>query len=229
MYNNVMMSNWLGKGGNPMMEEMNYNPMDQLHKNNLERLYQAEQQQKLMELGRMPLPNEEQQSIMGLIQQIALYKEMLSQATYQNQILSRDVKQQQSAFGGLGGMKFGHEMQQFAGLPNMGYMGGLNMGGMMQGMQNNLQNIQNNLQTNLQNNLQNNMQNNHNLQNNLQGLQGMGNNLSTSNMQAMQNNGIQGMQGNNLQAMQNSNLQGLQGGNFSANLLGSTYFCIQTT
>jgi hypothetical protein len=166
---------------------------------------------------------------MGLIQQIALYKEMLSQATYQNQILSRDVKQQQSAFGGLGGMKFGHEMQQFAGLPNMGYMGGLNMGGMMQGMQNNLQNIQNNLQTNLQNNLQNNMQNNHNLQNNLQGLQGMGNNLSTSNMQAMQNNGIQGMQGNNLQAMQNSNLQGLQGGNFSANLLGSTYFCIQTT
>ena len=62
MYSNLMLSNWLGsvKSNNNSLYDgmMNHSLVDQLmHKNNIERYLQAEQQQKMMEMGRLPLQN----------------------------------------------------------------------------------------------------------------------------------------------------------------------------
>jgi hypothetical protein len=62
MYSNLMLSNWLGsvKSNNNSLYDgmMNHSIVDQLmHKNNIERYLQAEQQQKMMEMGRLPLQN----------------------------------------------------------------------------------------------------------------------------------------------------------------------------
>lgn len=62
MYSNLMLSNWLGsvKSNNNSLYDgmMNHSIVDQLmHKNNIERYLQAEQQQKMMEMGRMPMQN----------------------------------------------------------------------------------------------------------------------------------------------------------------------------
>lgn len=62
MYSNLMLSNWLGsvKSNNNSLYDgmMNNTLVDQLmHKNNVERYIQAEQQQKMMEMGRLPLQN----------------------------------------------------------------------------------------------------------------------------------------------------------------------------
>lgn len=58
MYSNLMLSNWLGSvkaNNNSLYDGMN---SDQLtHKNNMERYIQAEQQQKIMEINRLALPN----------------------------------------------------------------------------------------------------------------------------------------------------------------------------
>lgn len=53
------------------------------------------------------------------MQQIELYKELLAQVTYQNQLLSRDISIKQnhpmSTFGGMQGMNY-HHMGQMAGM-----------------------------------------------------------------------------------------------------------------
>jgi len=142
MYNNLTLSNLLGsvKANNSLYDEVMGQPLaDQLaQKNNLERYIQAEQQQKMMEIGRLPLQNEEQQSIMCLIQQIGLYKELLSQVTYQNQILSRDINfKQQGNYNTMPQMGQMGQMGQYAGM-GMNYMGmnPMSMPGMgMMGMQ----------------------------------------------------------------------------------------------
>jgi hypothetical protein len=81
----------------------------------------------MLELSRLP-QNEDQQSIVCLMQQIELYKELLAQVTYQNQLLSRDITIKQNhpmnTFGGMQGMNY-HHMSQMAG---MGF-GGQAMGG----------------------------------------------------------------------------------------------------
>jgi hypothetical protein len=89
----------------------------------------------MMEIGRLPMQNEEQQSIMCLIQQIGLYKELLSQVTYQNQILSRDINfKQQGNYNAMPQMgQYGGMGMNFMGINPMG-MQGMGMMG-MQGMQ----------------------------------------------------------------------------------------------
>jgi hypothetical protein len=62
MYSNLMLSNWLGsvKSNNSSLYDgmLSNNLTDQIvHKNNLERYIQAEQQQKMLEMGRLPLQN----------------------------------------------------------------------------------------------------------------------------------------------------------------------------
>ena len=72
-------------------------------------------------MGRMPA-SEDQQSIVCLIQQVNLYKELLSQVTYQNKLLTRDIS-----------FKHQNPMSQFAGMQNLNYlnaMGGLNLNGL---------------------------------------------------------------------------------------------------
>lgn len=101
MYGNLSLSSYLNtvKGNNTTMYEGMMNPSvsDQmLQKNNLERYMQSDQQQKMLEMGRMPIQNEEQQSIVCLLQQVGLYKELLAQITYQNQMLSRDMTLKQT-------------------------------------------------------------------------------------------------------------------------------------
>ena len=73
--------------------------------------------------------SEEQQSIITLMQQVGLYKELLQQVAYQNQLLSRDIsmRQQQQQQNTPNNMKypqegFGNNMQ------GMGFMGGMGMG-----------------------------------------------------------------------------------------------------
>ena len=153
VYSNLMLGNWLGtikSNNNSLFENMNGMSLgDQInHKSNLERYLQAEQQQKMLEMGRgMPMQTEEQQSIISLMQQIGLYKELLSQVSYQNQLLSRDISarqpnaslkfpsqldqtqpQQQGQFGG-GMQGVGNFMSMgMQGVPGMGGMSG--MGGM---------------------------------------------------------------------------------------------------
>ncbi len=63
MYSNVMLSNWLGsvKNNNNSLYEnmMNHTISDQImHKNNMERFIQAEQQQKMLDINRLPLQSE---------------------------------------------------------------------------------------------------------------------------------------------------------------------------
>lgn len=205
MYSNLMLSNWLGsvKSNNNSLYDgmMNHSLVDQLmHKNNIERYIQAEQQQKMMEMGRMPLQNEEQQSIVCLIQQIGLYKELLSQVTYQNQLLSRDItyKQQQNAMSSLSQLKYPNDLNQFApNLQNMQNMQGMNfLGGM---------------------------------NNPLAGMSSMGNNPSMSGSMSGMGSSLAGLNNNlgmglsgvsNMQGLQNlSGLAGLSG--MGAGMMGS--------
>jgi hypothetical protein len=86
----------------------------------------------MLELGKLPLQNEEQQSIVCLIQQIGLYKELLSQVTYQNQLLSRDITYKQQ-----------NNLGQFGNMPGMNFMGGMNP--MNIGNMNNLSSLGNNM------------------------------------------------------------------------------------
>ena len=60
MYSNLMLSNWLGsvKNNNNVLYDsmMNHTISDQImHKNNMERYMAADQQQKMLEINRMPL------------------------------------------------------------------------------------------------------------------------------------------------------------------------------
>jgi hypothetical protein len=186
MYSNLMLSNWLGSvksNNNSLYDGMiNHSLVDQLmHKNNLERYIQAEQQQKMMEMGRLPLQNEEQQSIVCLIQQIGLYKELLSQVTYQNQLLSRDItyKQQQNAMNSLSQLKYPNDLSQFSsnmqnlqGMQGMNFLGGMNnpLGSMATAMPNSMGNSNMNMNSSLSG-----MPNNMGMGlSNLQGLSGLG-------------------------------------------------------
>ena len=187
MYSNLMLSNWLGSvksNNNSLYDGMiNHSIVDQLmHKNNLERYIQAEQQQKMMEMGRLPLQNEEQQSIVCLIQQIGLYKELLSQVTYQNQLLSRDItyKQQQSAMNSLSQLKYPNDLNQFSGsmqnlqgMQGINFLGGMNnpLGG-MPNMSNSMGNGSMTMNTNLPG-MGNNLGMSLGGVSNLQGLQGL--------------------------------------------------------
>lgn len=145
MYNNMTLSNWLGsvKANNSLYDEVMGKPLAEqiAQKNNLERYIQAEQQQKMMEIGRLPMQNEEQQSIMCLIQQIGLYKELLSQVTYQNQILSRNINfKQQGNYSAMPQMsQYGGMGMNFMGLNPMS-MQGMGMMG-MQGLQGGYSNL----------------------------------------------------------------------------------------
>ena len=88
---------------------------------------QSEQQQKLLEMNRSPLPSDDPNSIVCLLQQINLYKELLSQVTYQNELLSRDIHLKQQT---PNSMPFGT-------LPELSYFSSMNMnmGGLgMQGI-----------------------------------------------------------------------------------------------
>lgn len=102
---------------------------------------------------------------MCLIQQIGLYKELLSQVTYQNQLLSRDItfKQQQNHLNSLNQLKYPHNELQFN-AQGINYMTGINPQMTMSGMPavSNLQNLQN--------------------LSNLAGLSGMGSNMMGSNL-----------------------------------------------
>lgn len=93
---------------------------------------------------------------MSLIQQIGLYKELLSQVTYQNQLLSRDItfkQQQHNAMNSLSQLKYPHnDISQFnnshpainfMGLNNNNSIGiGMNSSSNNLGLSN-LQNLQN--------------------------------------------------------------------------------------
>ena len=150
LYSNLMLGNWLATiktNNNSLYENMNGASLtDQMiHKNNLERYFQAEQQQRMLEISRgMPMQTEEQQSIISLMQQIGLYKELLSQVSYQNQLLSRDIsarqpnaqikmpsqlEQSQPGQGqfatGVQGMGNLMAMSGMQGMSNMGGMGGM--------------------------------------------------------------------------------------------------------
>lgn len=128
---NLGVSNWLNhlKSNNgSLFDRMpNQNIPDQLlHKSTMERFMQNEQDQKMLELGRLPPPNDDQQSIVCLIQQVNLYKELLSQVTYQNQLLTRDItfKQQQQQMQGLNYLQAMNGMN-INGLSNLGGIGSL--------------------------------------------------------------------------------------------------------
>lgn len=207
MYSNLMLSNWLGsvKSNNNSLYDgmMNNSIVDQLvHKTNIERYMQAEQQQKMMEMGRLPLQNEEQQSIVCLIQQIGLYKELLSQVTYQNQLLSRDItyKQQQNAMNSLSQLKYPSDLNQFSsnmqnlqGMQGMNFLGGINnpLGSMATAMPNAMGNSAMAMNSNMP---------------------GMGNNLGMglSNLQGLQ--GLSGLGG----------LPGMGAGLMGSNILHNT-------
>lgn len=74
------------------------------------------------------------------MQQIELYKELLAQVTYQNQLLSRDISIKQNhpinGFSGMQGMNYHHMGQMGA----MGYgnQGGLNSSSLSHGMPQNM-------------------------------------------------------------------------------------------
>ena len=112
----------------------------------------------------MPLQNEEQQSMLCLIQQIGLYKELLAQVNYQNQLLTRDItmKQQQQ--------QQQNNMGQFGGNMNFMGMGTTNTGINMNPL-NNANNIGNSGFGGLGN----------------MGLAGLGNNINSMDVMSMQN------------------------------------------
>lgn len=81
MYGNTALSNYLStvKSNNSGLYDGMMSPSlsDQLmHKGNIERSSQSEQHQKMLEMmnRQQPLQNDDQQSILCLVQQIALYK-----------------------------------------------------------------------------------------------------------------------------------------------------------
>jgi hypothetical protein len=80
----------------------------------------------MLEIDKIPLQNEEQQSIICLIQQTALYKELLSQVSYQNQLLSRDIsiKRQNAAMNQL--QYSNGDMTQYNNFGGMNFMGNMN-------------------------------------------------------------------------------------------------------
>ena len=62
MYSNLMLTNWLGsvKSNNTSLYDgmVTHTLSDQMvHKNNVDRFMQAEQQQKMLDMGRLPLQN----------------------------------------------------------------------------------------------------------------------------------------------------------------------------
>ena len=110
---------------------MNPSISDQLiHKGNIDRSLYSDQHQKMLEtMNRQPLQSEDQQSIVCLVQQIGLYKELLAQISYQNQLLARDINFKQQG-------NMNHQLQSspmnmnnFMNMPGMD-MGGMNMNGM---------------------------------------------------------------------------------------------------
>jgi hypothetical protein len=132
-FNPIGMSNWLSSirsnNGN-LFENMQQSLPDQLlHKANLDRYMQSEQQQKLLDMARSPLPSDDPNSVVCLIQQINLYKELLSQVTYQNQLLSRDIQLKQQSpmqpFGTIPGLNFLNSMSMNPMAMGMGNLGGL--------------------------------------------------------------------------------------------------------
>lgn len=88
-------------------------------------------------MGRIPLQNEDQQSIISLVQQIGLYKELLSQVTYQNQLLSRDISMRQNI--PMNQMKYPQQDQYSSALQNL--QGGLGSMNFMGNMNSSLQNL----------------------------------------------------------------------------------------
>ena len=86
------------------------------------------------------------------MQQIGLYKELLAQVTYQNQLLSRDItykQQQEQAMNSLGQLKYPHNNLAGFNMQNLNYLGGMNANMGMAGLGglgnavSNLQNMQN--------------------------------------------------------------------------------------
>ena len=121
VYDNLMygannLNGWLStvkNNNNGLFEGMNQSLSDQMnHKNNMDRYVQNEQLQKMMDQGRMNPQNEDQPSLLCLMQQIELYKELLAQVTYQNQLLSRDISIKQPPMGSFGGMPMNYHMPQ---------------------------------------------------------------------------------------------------------------------
>lgn len=217
LYSNLMLTNWLGSvknNNNSLFENMCNNTMtDQLiHKNNMDRLMQVDQQQKILEMNKMPLQSEEQQSIVSLIQQIGLYKELLSQVTYQNQLLTRDISFKQ--------VNSQHNMGQF------GQMGGMNFLNSMAGMQgangmqgNSLPGMQSNGLSTIQGNGMSGMSNNMNVMSN--NMNGMPNSMSgMTNM----SNGMSGMTNNSMGNM-STNIPN----NSLASMMGSSSTNVFTT
>lgn len=75
-------------------------------------------------MNKIPLQNEEQQSIICLIQQINLYKELLAQVNYQNQLLTRDITYRQQNAMSMNQMRNPHnDMSQYG---NLNYLGNMN-------------------------------------------------------------------------------------------------------
>lgn len=138
MYGNNNLNSWLStvKNNNSnLFEGMNPPMSESMGPKNSSDRYQADQLQKMMEQGRMN-SNEDQQSVMCLMQQIELYKELLAQVTYQNQLLSRDIGIKQSpmgSFGGMGSMNYHLPQHQQQMQMPMNY-GGMSGHPMMMGM-----------------------------------------------------------------------------------------------
>lgn len=95
MCSNLLLSNWLNS-----VKANNLNLYESM-KNSGSTSKQDEEQKKLMEskgagdplndMSRVPPQVQEQQSMMCLLQQISLYRELLAQVTYQNQLLGRNL------------------------------------------------------------------------------------------------------------------------------------------
>mgnify|MGYP006897144555 CR=1 FL=1 len=118
-------------------------------------------------MNRQPLQNDDQQSILCLVQQVSLYKELLAQISYQNQLLSRDIniKQQQQG-----------NMSQFGGGNNMNYMN-------LPGMEMSNSGVNNNMNSLGTMNSMNNL-------NNLNNLSSLANSMGNMNLQSLQPNMI---------------------------------------
>ena len=121
-------------------------------------------------MNRQPLQNDDQQSILCLAQQVSLYKELLAQISYQNQLLSRDINMKQQG-----------NMPQFGGGNNMNYMN-------LPGMEMSNSGVNNSNMNSLGNmNNMNNM-NSMNSMNNLNNLSNLANSMGNMNLQSLQSN-----------------------------------------
>ena len=179
VYGNAALSNYLStvKNNNNGLYDGMINPSmnDQLmHKNNIDRANQNDQHQKMLEMmNRQPLQNDDQQSILCLVQQVSLYKELLAQISYQNQLLTRDINNKQQ----------GNMPHHYGGGNNMSYM---NLPGMEMSNNNNGMNSLGNMNMNNLNTLNNLASITNNMAN--MNLQSLNPNMLNSNFSIYQDN-----------------------------------------